>query len=71
MYRLLTLMGLAAIAILAVPQESAAQECDLCDYIDGEHRFIGEPSEGIGGCKNCDDDEVLTVVANMDLSGSG
>lgn len=53
MYRLLTLMGLAAIAILAVPQNSAAQECDFCWYSNNQHRFTGQVCTGIGGCKNC------------------
>lgn len=53
MCRPLTLMGLAAIAILAVPRPSAAQECDFCQYDGEKHWFTGELCTGIGGCKAC------------------
>ena len=53
MYRLLTVMGLAVVATLAVPQESAAQECDLCQFNGEKHWFTGELCEGTGGCKAC------------------
>lgn len=53
MYRLLTLIGLAAIAIFAIPQESAAQECDFCQFDGEKHWFTGELCTGMGGCKAC------------------
>lgn len=53
MRRVLTLMGLVAIPLLAVPQESASQECDFFDYEDWQHWFTGELCDGDGGCKSC------------------
>ena len=53
MYRLLALLGLGVIAMVAAPQESAAQMCDFCRYEGEMHYFTGNGCSGQGGCKDC------------------